>query len=438
MSRFALRFLALLSLTAFTALALSQQNPPSTPPTAPPQAAFDTKTKQDILDQLQTIIVGKAFVPGVDFTKWPSFLDTHRTEIDKADDEATFAREVNRVLKQFGVSHISLHTPKATEMRTKGTTSGLGFQVRKVDGGLEVITVFPSSPAGEAGVEAGDMVKQVEGKPADDPALIRVEVGKTISLKILKKSGETKDLTLENKTFSTRIPETLTWVGDDTAVLRLKTFANPYDYKNVESLMQQVDAKAKYLVIDLRSNGGGLISNLNHFLSMLLPSGTPVGTFVSKTVADNYAQNHTEGLTDPLVIAAWSERKFKTRQRQGVEPFSGKIAVLINRGSASASEICSAALKDCHDAVLVGSKSLGAVLASTYGRLPDGFELQYPVQDYVTIKGERLEGHPREPDLVVEAKDDAVQKAIDLMKKKATEHSNSASGPTGHTEKRAA
>ncbi|HVT12463.1 MAG TPA: S41 family peptidase [Fimbriimonadaceae bacterium] len=439
MSRFAPRFLAFLSLAAMAVFSIAQQNPPPTsPPATPAASTFDAKTKQDILEKLQGIVTSKAFVPGVDFSKWPTFLDTHRSDIDKADNENTFAREVNKVLRQFGVSHISLHTPRATEMRTTGTTSGLGFQIRKVDGGLEVTRVFPESPAGQAGIEPGDVVKEVEGKPADDPAQLRVDVGKTLSLKIAKKGGDTKELTLENKKFSTRYPETLTWIGDDAAVLRLPTFARGYDSKNIETLIQQVDAKAKYLVIDLRGNGGGLISNLNHFLSMFLPTGTPVGTFVSRTVADDYARNHTEGLTDPLVIAAWAERKFKTRQRDGVEPFSGKIAVLINRGSASASEICSAALKECHDAVLVGSKSLGAVLASTYGSLPDGFELQYPVQDYVTIKGERLEGHPREPDLVVDAKDDAVAKAIELMKKKASEHANSASAPTGHREKRAA
>ncbi len=427
-------------MAALMFVAPAQQTPPPTsPPATPPATAtFDSKTKQDVLDKLQGIVTSKAFVPGVDFSKWPTFLDTHRAEIDKADNENTFAREVNKVLKQFGVSHISLHTPKATEMRTTGTTSGLGFQVRKVDGGLEVTRVFPASPAGLAGVETGDTVKEVDGKPADDPGLLRVDVGKMLSLKIVKKNGETKELTLENKSFSTRYPETVTWIGDDSAVLRLPTFAKTYDSRNIERIIQEIDAKAKYLVIDLRNNGGGYISNLNHFLSMFLPSGTPVGTFVSRTVADDYARNHTEGLTDPLVIAAWCERKFKTRLRDGIQPFSGKIAVLINRGSASASEICSAALKECHDAVLVGSKSLGAVLASTYGSLPDGFELQYPVQDYVTIKGERLEGHPREPDLVVDAKDDAVQKAIELMKKKEAEHTNSASAPTGHGEKKAA
>ena len=82
--------------------------------------------------------------------------------------------------------------------------------------------------------------------------------------------------------------------------------------------------------------------------------------------------------------------------------WTGKMAVLINRGSASASEIAAAALNECVGAPLIGQKSAGAVLASVYGSLPSGFSVQYPIDDYVTIKGVRLEKSPREPDEVVE------------------------------------
>lgn len=454
MSRSASRLGAVLCALAFSVLAFSQaknpptQNPPAqTPPVqtvgqipGPAGTAIDAKGKQDVLDRLQEIVTKEAFVPGVDFSKWPDFLTKHKDDIDKADTDVAFARVLNNTLRDFGVSHIRFRTPKAAQMRQSGTTSGLGMQVKKTDAGLEVTNVLPQGPAGQVGVEVGDVIKEVEHKPASDPSTIQVDLGKTLEVKVLKKTGETKDLTLENKTFSNRRPETLTWIGDDAAVLKVWTFANGYDRKNIESLMEQATAKAKFLVIDLRSNGGGAVSNLNHFLSLLMPDSTAVGTFVSRRIADDYAKAHTDGVGDPIQIAAWAERKWKTNKR-AIEPFSGRIAVLINRGSASASEICSAALKDCRDAVLVGSKSAGAVLASVYGRLPGGFELQYPVQDYVTIKGERLEGHPREPDLVIDrapnGQDDAAQKAIDLMKKRESEHVNSTAKPTGHSSKAA-
>jgi carboxyl-terminal processing protease len=397
-------------------------------PTQAAGTALEKSTKEEVLKQLEEVVTKQCFVPGVEFGKWPEFLEKHREDVDKAETDVAFAREMNKVLRDFGVSHIRFRTPKAAEQRASGTTSGLGMQVKKVDAGLEVTAVAPQGPAAALGIAAGDVITEVEHKPATEPTAIQVEVGKTIALKLLKKGGETKELTLENKTFSNRRPETLTWIGDDAAVLKLYTFANGYDRKNVEALVKEANAKAKYLIVDLRSNGGGAVSNLNHFLSLLMPDSTPLGTFISRTTADEYAKTHTEGQNDPLKIAAWQTRKYKTNKRD-VPPFAGKIAVLINRGSASASEIACAALKECRDAVVVGAKSAGAVLASVYKKLPGGFELQYPLQDYVTIKGVRLEANPREPDLVLErdpdGKDVAADKAIELIKKKAAEHSNS-------------
>ncbi len=408
--RHMLRRIAFLLLTFSAVGSLAQPAPVTALP------ALEPAVKQAVLEQVEDVVTRIAFVPGVDFSKWPGFLQTHRADVDKAETDVAFARELNAVLKEFGVSHIHLSAPRAAQMRATGMRSGLGITVKKVDTGLEVTSVFPGSPAATSGLEAGDVIVEAGGKPASDTAAIRVDPGQKIDLTLKKKSGETKQVTVEAKAFSGRRPEALTWIGEDTAVLKLWTFSTGYDRKNVEALMKEIDAKAKFLVVDLRSNGGGAVVNLNHFLSMLMPNQTPIGTFISKSVADDYAKMKP-ATADPLTIAAWAPKKFKTNRREAVEPFTGKIAVLLNRGSASASEICAAALKESRGAAIVGSKSAGAVLASTYRQLPGGFELQYPFEDYVTIKGTRLEGHPLEPDVAVEVTDDVVQKAIDFLKK---------------------
>jgi carboxyl-terminal processing protease len=442
-----MRFNALLGLIALTAIVFGQgqqqqqQQPPTKPPAettgTPPDktSTLDAKVKADVLAELETVVTKRAFVPGVDFSKWPEFISKRKDDIDKADSETALTRTLNNALREFGVSHITFRTPRAAQARQSGTTTGLGMSVKKTDAGLEVTSVLPLGPAGQVGIEVGDVIKEVEHRPATETSAIQVDAGKSVVVTLVKKTGgEPKELTLEAKSFATRRPETLTWIGDDAAVLKIWTFSTGYDRKNIEALVTQANAKAKYLVIDLRSNGGGAVANLNHFLSLLIPDGTPVGTFLGRSVVDDYLKEHPEGKQDPLAIAAWAPRKFKTNKRE-VTPFTGKIAVLINRGSASASEICSAALKDCRDAVLVGGNSRGAVLASVYARLPGGFELQYPIQDYVTIKGERLEANPRVVDLEVkpstDGKDDTPQKAIDLMKKKTAEHA-STDHPGGH------
>lgn len=405
-----------------------------TPPADKP-ASFDATTKQAVLTKLDDILEHVAFVPGVDFGKWPAFLKERQKDLDKAETDVAFARQLNGALREFGVSHIHVRAPKAAQARKSGSSSGLGMQVRKVDAGLEVMSVYPMSSAGQAGIQVGDVIQQIDGKAATDSSALRIDPGKSIAIKVVKKEGSTQELTLESKSFSNRRPETLTWIADDAAVLKLSTFSQGYDRQNVESLVAEANKKAKFLVIDLRSNGGGAVSNLNHFLSLLMPDKTAIGTFVSRSSATEFAKEKAEPATDPVVIAAWVKRKFQTNKRS-VDPFTGHIAVLINRGSASASEICCAALKESREAVVVGAKSAGAVLASTYRSLGGGFELQYPVQDYVTIKGVRLEGHPQIPDLALERKpdqpDDAAQQALDLMRKRVKEHTNAAPTGGGH------
>src|SRR5579862_1629911 len=200
MSRFALRMLAITCLAAFHVASFSQQTPPTTPPpatTTTTPAPFDAKVRQEVIDGLTDTLTKHAFVPGVDFSKWQTFLDSHRADIDKTEDERAFATELNRVLKQFGVSHIALRTPRSATQRRTGTTSGLGMTVKKTDAGLEIVTVLPQGPAGQGGLETGDVIKEVDGKPATDQTMIRIDVGKSIAVKVLKKDGTTnKDLTL--------------------------------------------------------------------------------------------------------------------------------------------------------------------------------------------------------------------------------------------------
>lgn len=377
--------------------------------------------KDSVLKSLQEIVTTKVFVPGIDFTKWPEFIAKQKDAIDKATEVTAFGSAVNRALREFGLSHIRFLSPRATAARGQTSAVGAGLSVTKSDGGLTVRGVADNGPAKAAGISSGDVITKVDGKTADDTKVLDGDKGTKVEVEVKKPTGEVKTVTIERKEYSTVRLETLTWPNPETAVLRVFTFANGYGRQNIETLMTEA-AKAKYLILDLRSNGGGASSNLNHLLSLLLPDGTAYGTFVSKRVADKYAAEAKGDPKDVFAIAKWSDAKTKTRKRT-VEPFKGKIAVLINRGSASASEICAAALKENANAILVGSNSAGAVLASVFGRLPEGFSIQYPVSDYITVMGVRLEKNPLVPDVVVgpdkpDERDPAVVKAMEALTKK--------------------
>src|ERR1044072_7820012 len=110
MLRRALRLKLLLGVLALTILGFAQTaNPPTTNPPQGPAAAskdLDAATKTDILKGLEEIVTKRAFVPGVDFSKWPAFVEKKKDDIDKATTEADFTRVMNTVLRDFGVSHI--------------------------------------------------------------------------------------------------------------------------------------------------------------------------------------------------------------------------------------------------------------------------------------------------------------------------------------------
>jgi hypothetical protein len=188
------------------------------------------------------------------------------------------------------------------------------------------------------------------------------------------------------------------WIDEDTALIRIHSFNEGYRPRHVDSLFEEART-ARALVLDLRGNGGGRVENMHHLLSLLLPDGTTVGTFVSRRTAMEYERAVGEA-RDPIAIANWTDRKF--RVRSGRTPaFEGEVAVLMDSRSASASEIVAGALRDVRRSPLVGTRSAGAVLMSTYQRLPHGFMMQFPISDYVAINGQRLEGNPLQPDVVL-------------------------------------
>lgn len=400
------------------------QNPPPTPPGQAPatQSPGDkplTKEQRDeVLKALGDIMENRAFVPGLDLKTWPSYLEKQREDLDKVEKVSDLSRSVNRALRDFGISHIRLLTPTQAETRSRTTVVSIGVMARPDKNTLVVTTVLPNGPAATAGIKQGDVITEVDGKAPENPSVLTGEDGSEVKLKV--KSGEVeKELTVKRARVSTARPETLTWVDGETAVLKVWTFSRGYGRQNIENLMKEAAGKAKYLIVDLRSNGGGSTGNLLHLLSLFVKPDTDIGTFVGRNTVRDYEKDHTP-TADPVLIAAGAKNKYRTR-KQTLEPFAGKVAVLINRGSASASEIFAMGLREAVAAPLVGSRSAGAVLASIFGNLPHGFQIQYPVSDYVSIKGVRLEKNPIVPDVEVtgtgtEGKDLAVEKAVEKLK----------------------
>ena len=392
-----------------------------------PAAAFaqplSAEAKTKTLETLQQAIARRAFVPGVDFSKLPAALEKRRPELDKAEDMRAFANTVNLALRDFGISHIRLLTPAAAQQRRTGQTLGFGLGMLPSTEGITVSALAPGSHAAGIGLSVGDTILEVEGQPVRSPTAVEQDGRETSLLTIKRKSdGAQKHVMLLRKPYSTDRKPTLTWPAPGVARFMLPSFTRGYSQPEVEALFAEAATKkAKALIVDLRSNGGGLVNNSSHLLSLLLPPETPTGVSVTREIAAEYKEKTGKESTDPVEIAKWKGPTRKTKATKQ-PPFTGKVVVLINRGSASASEIVSSVLREERGAKLVGQPSAGAVLTSIFAPLPTGFDVQLPLSDYITPRGVRLEKNPVKPDVTVagaptrdEATDPYIQEALKLL-----------------------
>lgn len=376
--------------------------------------------KQEVLDAMGKIIENQAFVPGVDFSKWTEFVGKHREKIDKAETESDFAEAVNGALHEFGFSHIVLASPRAARARVERKVVGIGIMVQTEENGLRVVNVFPDTPAEEVGLLPGDLVIEADGKKITPGMTLVGEEGTELSFSILR-GEEKKTYTVKRRKYSNVRKDTLTWPNPETVILTVHTFDLSYDRRRIDELMAEA-SKAKNLILDLRNNGGGVVINMLHLCGHFLDDDTVLGTFINRGLVRQYVRETEGKATDLKAIAEWAEMgKIKPlRIRSG--QFSGNVAVLVNGGSGSASEITAAALKEHRGSPIIGTKSAGAVLVSMMSPLPGGWSLQFPLMDYVTYRGVRLEGNGLVPDAEAltprfNEADTAIEKALALISK---------------------
>ncbi|MBV6458953.1 MAG: hypothetical protein HONBIEJF_02092 [Fimbriimonadaceae bacterium] len=381
-----------------------------------------TKEQKDqVLARVDEIVTKRAFAAGADFTKWPEFIGKQQKSIDEADEPGEFVNAVNRAFREFGFSHIVMFTPRAADARKTKKMVGMGVRIQVEDDGIRITDVIAKGPAEEAGLQIGDLIIEAEGKKPEGPASFQGEAGTILNIKV-KRGQEVKAFVITRREFSTVMPESLTWQSPDVAVLKVPSFMD-FDTKRVAGYMDEVRTKAKLLVLDLRSNGGGQVSHLLSLAGMILPREADLGSFIFRDTLDKYKKETGDESGDLAKVGAWNKtRLHPMRSRGGGDSsFKGKIAVLINGGTGSASEMLAAALQENVGAKVIGEKSAGAVLASLITGLPHGFELQYPFMDYVSWKGLRIEGKGVVPEISAATPrfgqpDLGVQAAVDWYK----------------------
>lgn len=255
---------------------------------------------------------------------------------------------------------------------------------------IEIISVFPESPAIEAGLVPGDLITHVEGESVAEvgyyEAIDRVKglEGETVSLKVLR--GANYEQSLEFNVPRRKVTEiTVTWKmyekANDVAVVNIYSFNSKTPEQFVDAVNSAVAAGAKGIVFDVRGNPGGELNSICSILDMLLPSG-PIVRF-------DYKGEDKDGMVE-----------------SGPEYFDFPMVVLCNEYTASAAELFTSALQDYGVAEIVGVNTYGKGTMQTILSLGDGTGYAITTAYYLPPKSPNYHGIGVVPDEIVEMPDE--------------------------------
>ncbi|MCA0962669.1 S41 family peptidase [Salipiger bermudensis] len=311
--------------------------------------------------------------------------------VEEVDEGELIEAAINGMLTSLDPHSSYLPPDDAEDMRvqTRGEFGGLGIEVTQEDGFVKVVSPIDDTPAFEAGIEAGDFITHVDGESVlgmtlDEAVdLMRGPVGSDIVITVAREGEEEPfDVTITRDTIT--LTAVRTRLEGDTVVLRVTTF-NDQTFPNLEEgLAERIEEaggldEVNGVVLDLRNNPGGLLTQAIKVSDAFLHKGEIVSTR-GRDPQDGERYNASEG-----------------------DLASGKpMVVLINGGSASASEIVAGALQDHRRAVVVGTKSFGKGSVQTVMPVRGDGAMRLTTARYYTPSGRSIQALGVSPDIVVE------------------------------------
>jgi len=333
----------------------------------------------------------------------------HENYVDAGalDDRALIYSAINGLTEAVGdTGHTSFMTPDERKSRNdslSGSYVGIGAQMDVTESGLPlVVGVFRDSPAEKAGVEAGDIMVEVDGRTTEGIALdvvlgwVRGEAGTPVVI-TFRKGDDGPEREVRIVRADVKI-DPVSWTlvpGTRTAVLRLEQFSAGAADEVVTALKAIREAGADRLVLDLRGNPGGYVGEAVGIASQFLTSGTV------------YVERDAKGVEKPNPVSpggVWRDLP---------------VIVLVDASTASSSEIVSGALQDAKRATVVGVKTFGTGTVLGEFSLSDGSALRIGTVEWLTPNGRRIWHEGIAPDVVVERASDVQATTPDELREMA-------------------
>lgn len=361
------------------------------------------KTKQELLN----IFSGNREIDVDLFSDVWNILHSEHINKNKINDQDLFYGAISGMVSAMDDPYTIFLDPQLTEdfnQELDGTFYGIGAEIDKRDDFLVVIAPLPDTPADRAGLKAGDKILAIDQKETFEMSvdeaisLIRGDKGTAVVLTIFSEGdSSTRDVSIVRDKIN--VPSVVYTLEDNIAVIRLTHF-NSDTSQDFSRIAQKVIAQnPKGIILDMRNNPGGYLDTAVSIASYWVP----VGQVVVRESFSDKSNDH-----DYQAVRQVDLSQFKT-------------IVLINQGSASASEIVAGALQDYDLAEIVGQTSFGKGSVQQLVPLGDGSSVKVTVAKWLTPKGRTIEDEGIVPDIEADLTIDDYNNDIDPQLDKAKE-----------------
>ncbi len=320
------------------------------------------------------------------------------------DDAALMDGAINGMLETLGDPHTRYLSPSDQEAATQsmsGEFQGIGAEVENVDGAITIVTPIDGSPAQAAGLQPGDILREADGVPltgmdiSEAAALVRGPAGTTVRL-LIERDGETFEVEITRDVI--KLPSARgEMLEEGIAYIRLSRFANNTDQELQDILTDLLAQNPTGIILDLRRNPGGALDTTVNIADQFLPEGV--------ALVERFGDGR--------------ERQFQSSDKGLAEDIP--LVVLIDEGSASASEVLSGAIQDRGRGVLIGNTSFGKGTVQTWQTLANDGGVRITIAEWLTPDKDSINETGLTPDYFIPLdpdnpdEDAQLQAAIDYL-----------------------
>ena len=371
--------------------------------------------------------------PGFNGVDWRAIGARYRPLALTAGHDDDFWNVLNRMAGELHDSHTRIEAPKFVALRRREESVSLGLDINRVEGRIVVVSVTPDSDAYWAGVRPGMEVARIDGAPAEARyatalaaereqstqrakerrafrTLLLGEPDTTLGFEFIRADGSMLSATLARKVIRAVPGAVARKLPSGAGYIRFSDFSWSLRPQVLGAIQEHQGLPG--LIIDLRNNGGGLVYMAEEIAGHLVKEKTEIGTIITRT-------------GQPVTLFGYPWEKIQRTLAGSPDAYDKPVVMLVNAGSASASELLAGSLQDIGRVRVVGQRSCGCLLGFLgYASVPGGAELAYSEIGMVSVKGRRVEHEGVVPDVEVPItredlrlnRDRALEAAEDLLR----------------------